>query len=60
MKTYCIVYRTGGTENGQYHRSIPYDSEDEARKALAETRNMGYWAVLEDYNRSVAIGLPDD
>jgi hypothetical protein len=58
MAEYCVVYRTGGTENYQWHRSVAM-SEAEARQKREETERMGYRAMLVDYRLSMAIGLPE-
>lgn len=56
--SHCVVYRTGGTENFQWHRSLAM-SYDEATNARDDAERMGYAAHVENYQRSVSIGLPE-
>lgn len=58
MRTYCVVFRTGGRENFQWKRSIAANREETAVR-LAEVQKMGYQAFMEDYDKSVSIGLPE-
>lgn len=58
MNTHCIVYRTGGTDNFIWHRSLAMSRED-ANKAAHETQKMGYPALVVDYALSVSLGLPE-
>lgn len=55
--SHCVIYRTGGTHNFQWHRSAAM-SKAEAQKAQEATVRMGYPAHVESYPRSLAIGLP--
>lgn len=57
MHTHCVVYRTGGTERYQWHRSLAM-SKEQAQRAVEETRKMGYAALLVPYASSVSVGLP--
>lgn len=57
MHTHCVVYRTGGTDNFKWHRSLAMSME-QAQKATEDTRRMGYAAILTPYVESVATGLP--
>ena len=56
--SHCVVYRTGGTENFGWHRSLAM-SREEAQKARDVSERMGYAAHVENYERSLAIGLPE-
>ena len=58
-RTWRVVYRTGGTERCQWRRTIAYQSRQEADTAREETERMGYKALTVDYQRSLAIGLPE-
>ena len=58
MKTYCIVYRTGGTENFKWRRTLPMSREN-ATQAHASVERMGYPALMVDYELSKAVGLPE-
>lgn len=55
---YCVVFRTGGTENFRWHRSLPA-SHAAANTVYERTCHMGYRAYLVQYDMSLAIGLPD-
>ena len=56
--SHCVVYRTGGTVNFQWHRSLAM-SRSEAEASAEAQRRMGREARTEDYQRSLAIGLPE-
>ena len=58
MKSHCVVYRTGGTENFTWHRSVAMTA-GEARQVQRDLARMGYRSHIEHYARSVAIGLPE-
>ena len=55
---YALVYRTGGTDNFTWHRSLPM-SRDEVEKAKAANERMGYRCMIVNYNLSLSIGLPE-
>jgi len=57
-KLYCIVYRTGGTDNFKWHRSSAM-TKAEAERAKRETERKGYKALITLYDRSINIGLPE-
>lgn len=54
----CVIYRTGGTHNHKWHRSLAM-TRSEGDTALQEVLDMGYAAHVENYFASVAIGLPE-
>lgn len=56
---YCVVYRIGGTESFSWRRTLPTDSLEQADTQQAEIERMGYRCYLEDYDRSMAVGLPE-
>ncbi len=58
-KRYCVVYWIGGTDNFTWHRSVPFADADEARTVRGDVARQGYPAMVKDYDRSVAIGLPE-
>jgi hypothetical protein len=58
-KTYCVVYRTGGRENFQWHRSCAFQTRLEAAAVQAACKTAGRKAVICDFNLSGAIGLPE-
>jgi len=55
---YCVVYRTGGTENFKWNHSSAM-TKDEVIESLESTRKMGYKCFIQDYSRILAIGLPE-
>jgi hypothetical protein len=57
-KLYCVIYRTGGTDNFQWQRSVAMTRE-EADKALQDVVRMGYPAHIEKYHLSMSVGLPE-
>lgn len=57
-KTFCAIYRTGGDKRWEWHRTLAM-SEREAIAAKDGIQMMGYVALVEEYNTSVAIGLPE-
>ena len=56
--THCVIYRTGGTENFIWHRSVAMTS-DEAIQVQRDLSQMGYRSHIERYQRSLAAGLPE-
>lgn len=58
MKRYCVVYRTGGTDNFQWHRSASF-TKAEAEAAYDAVKRFGRKCHIADYDLSMAIGLPD-
>lgn len=55
---YCLVYRTGGTENFKWNRTLPM-TKVEATEKKWELEKMGYKTLIVDYNQSLSIGLPE-
>ena len=58
MKTYCVVYRMGGTARFEWKRTFP-KSRENAQKDLADIERMGYKAHVADFEQSLKIGLPE-
>ena len=59
MKTYCIIWRSGGTENFTWHRSLGMTRRD-ADTALAAERLAGRLSsMVVAYELSLAVGLPE-
>ena len=54
---WCIVYRTGGTENFTWHRSLAM-SQEAAQSAKEACQRGGRMAYVVRYSQSVNIGLP--
>lgn len=57
-RTFCVIYRSGGYARFTWRRSIPMSREDAYAK-LAEVRTAGYAGHVEDFERSLALGLPE-
>ena len=55
---FVVVYRTGGTDNFQWHRSLEM-TRDEADASADFTRRAGRAAYVVDAALSNSIGLPD-
>jgi hypothetical protein len=55
---YCVVYRTGGTVNFKWHRSLAL-TKDEVQEAFEGVTLMGYVCHIEHFFASLAIGLPE-
>ena len=58
LMQYCIVYRTGGTENFKWLASLAM-SKNEAIESLNDTRKMGYKCYMYKYSDYLAIGKPE-
>lgn len=57
---YCVVYRTGGTENFRWHRTLATLNQQQAIQLRANLLRAGYKALApQDYKRSMAVGLPE-
>ena len=55
---FCLVYRTGGTDNFKWHRSSAM-SKKVAVEAKKNNERMGYKTLIVGYKHSVSIGLPE-
>lgn len=55
---YCVIFRTGGTENFKWNRSSAMDKEA-ASNLCNDVKRMGYKAMTEKYESSMKIGLPE-
>uniref|UniRef100_A0A6H2A202 Uncharacterized protein n=1 Tax=viral metagenome TaxID=1070528 RepID=A0A6H2A202_9ZZZZ len=58
-KLWCIVYRTGGTDNFKWRRSLNFAGRGAAILRASEMREAGYHAMVFDYYLSMSAGLPD-
>jgi hypothetical protein len=56
---FCVVYRTGGTENFVWKRTFPVGKAEEASEQCITIGKMGYRCFVSNYDKSMAIGLPD-
>lgn len=57
--SFCVVYRTGGTENFQWHRTLPVGTRAAANKQAAEIRAAGRVAMVFNFGLSMIVGLPE-
>lgn len=58
QRQYVVVYRTGGRERCKWHRTVPSPLK-EAIARREDVERMGYKAIVEGYERSMAVGLPE-
>jgi len=58
-RAFCVVYRTGGTENFVWHRTIAFETREDAVKTLRELEAAGYPGHIERFGPSLRIGLPE-
>ena len=58
-RSWVVVFRTGGTENFKWSRTLGLSSRESAEKVAEECRRAGYPAHVEDYRMSMSIGLPE-
>lgn len=58
-KMWSAVYRTGGTARGEWRRTLPTLSRQEAEQQVKDLERAGYKALLTDYGLSMRLGLPD-
>ncbi len=59
MKTYTVIYRTGGRQNFQWKKAIPVVTYEEAFKMETELKTAGYHALIHDTEQIDRIGLPE-
>jgi hypothetical protein len=59
MKTWILIYRTGGTENFKWHRTHEFYSFDEALEAKVLIEKRGYKTLIHDTGYLNEIGLPE-
>jgi hypothetical protein len=56
---FVIVFWTGGSESGNWHRTLPFALRDEAQQAANATVRMGYAAYVKSIREIEIIGMPD-
>lgn len=60
MKTFTVIYRTGGTENFKWNRvGERYSDRASARESADGLERMGYPALVHDTKLLDSIGLPE-
>lgn len=60
MKTFTVLYKTGGKVRYQWHRVYELYLSMEAAVAKAnEIRRQGYETLIHDTTRLDAIGMPE-
>lgn len=57
-EAYTVVYRTGGTDNCTWKRTINYLTIDEAKASAISIEKMGYKALVQKAHFTDTIGLP--
>lgn len=55
---FYVIYRTGGTENYSWHRSVRMDRAH-AEQVNRDMVRMGYRSLIERADRSDTVGLPE-
>ena len=58
MKTYTVIYRTGGTENAQWHKSAAVETMAQAIERKQEIERGGRKAIIHETARLESIGMP--
>jgi hypothetical protein len=56
---YCVIFRTGGTVNYQWHRTIAFATKAEAELVAEAVHIAGYVAHVEHFGLSQSVDLPD-
>lgn len=56
-EAWCVIFRTGGTENFKWHRSLPM-TDGQVEHVLGDVLLGGRAAYAERFNLSLAMGLP--
>lgn len=59
MKTYTVIYRTGGTENFKWHKTVEYQSYQSAASSMQDIVKGGRIAMIFDTSLLSSIGLPE-
>jgi hypothetical protein len=54
-----VIYRTGGTINYRWARTVAYATKAEAELVAEAVRLAGYVAHVENFNLSMSVGLPE-
>ena len=58
-KLWCVVYRTGGTDRFTWHRTLAVSDKEQAMEQKRAVERQGYHCFVEDFRRSMTIGLPE-
>ncbi len=60
MKTYTVIYRTGGTQNFEWHRVFTvFSDKSQAQAKQQELAAMGYPALIHDTKMLESVGMPE-
>ena len=60
MKTFTVIYRTGGTENFKWNRvGERYSDRTSAEESADGLERMGYPSLVHDTKLLDSIGLPE-
>ena len=57
--TFCVIFRTGGTINYHWARTVAFTTQAEAELVAEAVRLAGYVAHVENFNLSMSVGLPE-
>lgn len=58
MKTFTVIYRTGGTHNCLWLKTTPVATKREANDRAANIERMGYKAIVHETRALNSIGMP--
>jgi hypothetical protein len=60
MKTFTVIYRTGGTENFKWNRVLAlFENGQDAVAKKGELEKMGYPSLIHDTHLLDAVGMPE-
>ena len=59
MKTFTVVYRTGGKENTVWKRSLPFTVRQDAERTKRQIEMAGRKALLFDTDQLNNRGMPE-
>lgn len=59
MKSYTVIFRTGGTENFRWNKALPVATIEEARTQRDAIERGGRPALIHDTARLNLLGLPE-
>lgn len=58
MKTFTVIYRSGGPHNCLWHKTVPVVTKREADARAANIERMGYKAIVHETRALDSIGMP--
>ena len=61
VKTFTVIYRTGGTDNYSWHRvSTLHNTKESAKADVTLIEKQGYRALMFDTDKLNSIGMPEE